>query len=376
MPKFPSYRNSPAFLAVSAAVFGVLLLTVPGKAQPLQPGIPAPGSRPPLDTTHTADSLRAARDTTGAVKKHIKSNGITDVVTYEAATIDYDFSEKVLVLTGNASLSYQNMTLFADTIRYQTQTNMLSAVGRPQFIEEGDTTIGVSMVYNMKTRRGRVQYATTHTGGSAFNGNLVVKSEQSQFYVEQGDVTTCVHIEEPHYYFCGKILKIIPNDKIVARPLVFDIADVPVAILPYFVFPIERNRKSGFLTPVWGGHPGSGGFLDNVGYYFVPSDYVDFLGSARISEFQDFLFNASSRYNLRYRLSGSVAAQFAMTGGFLQQTQRWSLDYAHNQNLLPDGSFTLAGRGSLVSDKSYYTQFSEDTSQLINKSVTANLSLT
>jgi lipopolysaccharide assembly outer membrane protein LptD (OstA) len=322
----------------------------------------------PIDTSATAKT-KAATDT--------GKNKLTDTVYYsaEGGYIDYDVENKTMHLIGNAMVKYQKVTLFADTITYHIDDALLSATGRPQLVETGDTTIGETMLYNMKTRRGRVRYASTHMDDAYFNGRQIIKSDKNELYVDQGDYTTCAFPDTPHYYFSGKNIKLVPDDKIISRPVVLSIGDAPVAYLPFLIFPINRDRKSGILTPSYGGHPESGGYIDNLGYYWVPNDYIDLLGYFRIQDFQQVVFNGATNYNAKYLLSGAISGRYTYDGNFAQQSQQWSLDYSHNQNITPDGNLTLSGRGSLVSNKTFYRYFSEDSSELLNQVVTSNLSL-
>jgi lipopolysaccharide assembly outer membrane protein LptD (OstA) len=352
----------------------LILFLVMYACMPLQiyaAAAPKPDTLSPAKNVVPTDSLAGK-------KKKPDAAGLTDTVYYstDGGYIDYDIDSKKMHLIKNAAIRYQKMTLFADSIIYNTETGILTATGKPELIEGNDTTIGESMVYNMKTRRGRVSYASTHMDEAYFNGQRIVKADNNILYVEQGDYTTCSHPDTPDYYFTGKNIKLIQDNKIIGKPVIFTVADAPIAWLPFFMFPVQKNRKSGFLTPSWGGHPESGGYIDNLGYYWVPNDYVDLKTSARIQDFQQFVFNAASNYKIKYLLSGSVAGRYAYNSDFAAKSQQWSLDYTHNQNITPDGSFTLAGRGNLVSDKSFYKSFSEDSSELLNQTISANLALT
>ncbi|MCX7726232.1 MAG: putative LPS assembly protein LptD [Chitinispirillaceae bacterium] len=308
-------------------------------------------------------------------EKSLKKRDIVDTINYEANNINYDAENKILTLIGKAKIEYQSIILIADTIVYLMNENLFTAKGTPMLIEGTDTTVGDYMVYNIKTRRGRVNYASAYLREGFFNGAKIIKSEENVLYVEEGVYTSCAKIDTPHYCFYGKNIKFIPNDKIISRPMVLNIGGVPVAALPYFIFPLEKKRRSGFLTPRWGGHPSGGGYLDNIGYYFVPNEYVDFTLSSRVYEFSEFVTSLRSSYNKRYLLNGSFNARYVLNTGFLRSSNEWAIDYSHNQNLTPDGKTTIAGKGSLVSRKNFYSLFSEDSSELREQKLTADLFL-
>jgi hypothetical protein len=339
---------------------------------------PDPGTAVSIDSitpqaAAVPDSGAAVSINSAAPQK--KRQELADTVRYDSDKIDYDAENRILRLSGKAHVSYQDIQLSADTIVYTMQDNLFTATGSPRLIESKDTTVGDFMAYNIKTKRGRVRSATTHIEDAYFCGQKIVKSQKNELYVDQGDYTTCAVVDTPHFFFYGERIRLIPNDKIIARPVVLNIGGAPVAVLPYFIFPIERNRKSGILTPVWGGNPAGGGYIDNVGYYYTPNDYVDLTTKARIREFSEYVVEASSRYNLRYRLDGSISGRYAFNSDILKSSRQWAIDYTHSQNITPDGATKLAGRGNILSGKNFYSSYSEDSSELREQLLTANLSL-
>ncbi|NLD99576.1 MAG: hypothetical protein GX640_06855 [Fibrobacter sp.] len=321
------------------------------------------------------DTLTETVQDTPSTDKKKNSEELTDTVSYESNYINYDAEGKILYLVGSAVIKYQNITLLADTIIYTINNDLFTASGSPRLIEGTDTTIGDFMAYNIKTRRGRVQYASTHFNQGYFNGQSIIKTDKDELYVDQGDYTTCAVVDTPHFYFYGRKIKVIPNDKIMGKPVVLNIGDAPVAVLPYFVFPINQKRRNGFLTPGIGGNFNNGGYIENIGYYFAPNDYVDFKLSSRIAEFSDFLFEGSSRYSKKYLLNGNLSARYQYKRNVLANNQQWALIYNHNQNITPDGLTTLSGQGTLTSAKDFFKETSDDTTELLNQNLTANLSL-
>ncbi len=291
----------------------------------------------------TADTAATARDSPAVSK----AKGPTDTVTYEADVIRYDLQGRTVLLNGNAVTRYQDVTLRADTIMYRIDDNLFYAVGNPELTEGNDITVGDTLTYNIKTRRGSVRHATTRTSDEYFTGNRIVKSRENWLYIEDGDYTTCAYLDHPHYSFYGHHLKVIPKEKGISKPVVLNIGEAPVAVFPYFVLPLERGRRSGLLTPGWGGHPTSGGYVDNVGYYWVPNDYMDFTLAGKFKEFSDVEFTGNARYTRRYWLNGSISGRYHVGSNYRVTNQEAFLTFSHNQNLLPDASLTLRGSGNL-----------------------------
>lgn len=358
-----------AFVLATLLLLALDAATAPADSVSAEQGDSTPQMR--IDTP-AADST--ALDSVGP-----SGSTLTDTVRYEADVIRYDLANRIVHLAGTAKAAYQDITLYADTIRYFINENLFTAVGSPKLVEGSDVTVGDTLSYNIKTKRGYVRYATTKMTDEYFTGHKIVKSKENHLYIHDGDYTTCAHLDHPHYTFYGRNLKIIPKDIAVCRPVILNIGEAPVAIFPYYPMPLERGRRSGFLTPGWGGHPTSGGYLDNIGYYWAPNDYMDFLLAGKIKEFRDLVLTASARYRLRYWLDGSISGSYHIGSDYKASRQEWALSFAHSQNLLPDGTFTLRGNGDLssasVDNKSFYEAHSENPYEIIRQNLGASMAL-
>lgn len=346
------------------------------------------GSQASPDSTAVTDTAfplaRMALPDTVVVGDTVQSgksrNGIKDTIYYTAEHLRYDIQEKTLHLWEKAQTRYQDITLNADTIIYRMNDNLFEAHGNPELIEQGDTTVGEFLTYNVKTRRGSIRYATTRMGDEYFTGHQIVKNDENILYIRDGDYTSCAYLDDPHYSVYGHNLKIIPKQKAISRPVVLNIGSAPVVIFPYYVMPLERGRQSGWLQPGWGGNPSRGGYMDNIGYYWAPNDYMDFRASAKVEEFEDFVMSGSANYRLKYWIPlGRINARYVVGTNYASKSQEWSVDFNHNQNITPDGNFTLNGGGTLTSskrnEKTFYQTYSDIEREILRQRANANLAL-
>ncbi len=355
--------------SATAAVKTAVGAPLPVKADSLRATAPAQVETPrrgvspkngPLDTTHA----KAAPDT----------------IDYEARSIRYDVENKKLFLRGKARVRYREITLTADSITYNTQTSVLEAEGGPKLVDGKDEIRSEHMAYNVKTRWGKANYGTTRMEKGLYNGQTIRKAEDEILLVSSGDFSTCGIEDSSHYYFYGRSMKIIARDKVISRPVVMNIADVPVAALPFFVFPIKGGRRSGVLMPRFGGseyaNAGKGTrYLDNLGYYLAPNDYMDFLVQSKVTEFRDVQVVGQANYAIRDWLNGNVRSSMFLSDQDAGINRRWDFTYSHNQNLTPDQTFTLRGSGTLMGDRDYHAQTSDSLSEIINRRLSANLAL-
>lgn len=172
-------------------------------------------------------------------------------------------------------------------------------------------------------------------------------------------------------------MELIRDDKVIARPVVMYIEDLPVFILPYYVFPIRKGRHSGFLPIRFGNFERGNRFIGNAGYYWAASDYWDIEGALDFNEESGLLLRSTFNYNKRYLYSGNV------TGSYARETQlfstgrtrstRWSLQGNHRQTLSETAK--LSGSANFISDKSYYDNYVYDPNDRRQRTLRSQLNL-
>ncbi|MBN2365394.1 MAG: LPS-assembly protein LptD, partial [Calditrichaeota bacterium] len=191
--------------------------------------------------------------------------------------------------------------------------------------------------------------------------------------VKDGYFTSCDSINNPHFYFKSYEMRIITGKRAMAKPIIMYIADVPVAAIPFGVFPMERGRRSGFIIPKFLQSSYGGNSLRDFGYYWAASDYWDATLLANFFERTGTAYEGELRYVKRYVLNGNIHGRYAprdVTTG--QKVQRWSVNFAHNHILNETAS--LNAGGSFVSDKSFLNDYSQNLEDRLNQVLTTDVS--
>lgn len=300
-----------------------------------------------------------------------------DTVSYHADIVNFDRNDTIVRLAGNSSLTYQSVTLTADTIQYHTSRRIMIATGNPVMIDGTDTLEGDYIAYNLREKTGKVRHGNFDSKDDIhYAGQRITRGKDEALYIDNGSYTTSQAIDSVHYFFYGKKIKLITNDKAIVKPFVLNIEDAPVAALPFIIAPLDKDRTNGLLTPKWGVGIDGSGSIDNIGYYWAPNDYVDFLVAGKIDNFESYLVKGETNYALKNKLSGNLRGEYSLNDSYRSGSNRWSIKFNHNQYLLPDNSLTLKGRGQIQSDKDYHTDYSEDTTDLLNRDLSADISLT
>jgi len=321
-----------------------------------------------------------------------RQSGLDTVIVYSADAIDFDILTRTTILEGNARIKYRDMELTAGRILLNwdvktmiatatfdslfsdsagTELDTVIEVGKPHFKQGSEEFTGDEIAYNLDSKIGRVKGGRTTYQDGTYYGDQFKRISDDVLTVRHGEFTTC-ELDEPHYHFGADVLKIEVGERVVAKPVYLYFADVPVLALPYGVFPIQKGRTSGIITPVFGESASQGRFLRNIGYYWAMSDYMDVLSTMDYYEEFGVLGRTNYRYAKRYRLNGNADFDFDTQRREGSKNRRWQISANHNHTI--DQTTRLAASGGYVSDKSYRQQLGTVNDQL-NQTIQSNATL-
>lgn len=308
----------------------------------------------------------------------LSSDSDEDTLHYSAVDLSYDVQNSIFNLNQNAQLVYRSATLDGDTIWFDQKNSVLVASGDPILREAKNPSLaGFRMKYNLRSKVGEIYYATTYQDNQKLNGMEVRRLPDGRLHIDRGDFSTCDDSTHQHFYFYGRRMVIKPKESVTARPVVLNIADVPVAVLPMIVAPLKSGRKSGLLTPKFGGDQLQGFYMRDLGVYIATSDYWDATLKADIVEgsqarFERTTFSALTRYKKRYVLDGNVAVT-SYLDEFDFGNSGYDISFSHKQNLTPDARHTLTGMGSFVSSQSIRQDYALDAETVLNQQANAQM---
>ncbi len=338
------------------------------------------------------------RSDTLAVKGESRPADLEGPVSYEAVSIETLVDERKMILTGRAKISYLDMTLTAENITVEWEKNTLYAEGvwdsvwvkkenrdsvrtleikgAPEFTEAGDIMRGEVMTYNFKTRKGRVTSGrTTHEDGF-YHGNTIKMVKPRSLNISDATFTTCDLAEDPHFHFWFDKMKIDINEKVIAKPIIMYLGNIPVLALPFAYFPIQKGRQSGILFPRYGVSSLEGNYLRGLGYYWAASDYWDVKGQVDYFERSGVLFRGDLNYAVRYKMSGSISGSvthkdFDVSG---VKERRWDFTVHHSQTLSQSAQLLVSGQ--FVSSGNFYRDLSANREQRLQQQIRSNATLT
>lgn len=323
-----------------------------------------------------------------------KPSEIDTVIYYDAKIINNDLDGRKSYFIGDAVVKYKDIVLKAGLITLDWDAHLITAEsvldttwvptdstasdstmdikrkGEPELTEGGTKMTGEKMLYNYKTERGRIMRGRTDIEGGKYKGTQIKRIDPKVFNISYSSYTTCDLDSNPHFHFESRRMKMIPNDKVIAKPIILYLGNIPMFGLPFAVLPHKKGRHSGILIPRYGQSAVEGRFLRELGYYWAPNDYFDSKFMVDFFEKTGFLFRGGSNYAIRYLLNGSINGSFTRKDYEGSKERRWDMTFQHNQEIDPTSRFSASG--TFVSNKDFYKEFSTNVNTRLNRELRSN----
>lgn len=301
-------------------------------------------------SAYSVDSVQIVQlDTLDSLSSNVQRGDLDSVVLFSARdTVLFKVPRKTMHLRGTASVSYKSQQLKAAQIDLDFNTSTMHAqgirdpsgrlTGVPVFNDNGSEYVGESMKYNFRTKKGSVRFGETAIDGSFYYGSRINRISEEVIYVENGVFTTC-DAPQPHFHFSSPKMKAIVNERIFLDPVIAYVGDIPVFILPVgLYFNTPKGHQSGLLMPNPIMTSDRGLLLQNGGFYWAASDYVDGELTADITTKGGVTFYNRWRYSLRDRFSGRLELRYGLSRFNVEQgfDENFGFFLTHNQDLRPN----------------------------------------
>ena len=274
--------------------------------------------------TNIVLSRPSDKDTLGLDSSSNNDDVIKSKIKYHAKdSIRVDIENQIVYLYGKATVDYEELHLAANYIVIDMSKKELFAEGTtdssgvvegsPEFSQADQKFRSHSIHYNFQTKKGKINYVITQEGEGFIHGEVVKKDPENNFYIKNGQYTTC-NLDTPHFAISSRRLKVISKDKIVTGPAYLTIEQIPTPILiPFGFFPNKVGRSSGVIFPAFGESALRGFYFQHLGYYFGFNDYFNLALTSDIYTKGSYTLDAISTYKKKYKYSGFIRLSYAYT---------------------------------------------------------------
>ncbi len=274
--------------------------------------------------------------------------------------------EDQIEASGNVIIRQNGQSIRADHLLYQQRTQDLEAQGSVVLKQDGNSMSGPHLLFNLGNSSGTMEQPQFHLEGNNARGSAeVLRIQDSQHYsLDNATYTTCPVGNQDWQMNMG-LLELDQERQIgVARSASVEFKGVAILYTPWMDFPLNDQRKSGFLAPVFGG-TSQGGTEVTLPYYWNIAPNQDATFAPRIMRKRGLMLNNEYRY-----LSGTYGGELhldVLPNDAVSKSDRERFALKHNQSLANGiNGYVNFNR---VSDDAYF----RDLADAVNATSQANL---
>lgn len=291
--------------------------------------------------------------------------------TITSESLDRDLENDTITLSGNVKIIYQNQYFEGDNAFIDFRKKQAVFTGKVKIQNPVYTIGGEKITLDYESNQGIIYVGYVQSNNIRFQGDMIEKLSDTEFYVSNADYTTCSNCPAT-WSFEGNRIRAELGGYAYIKSSFLKVNSVPIFWLPYLVVPLKSERQSGLLTPEFGyvnnrqlfisqdffwaisrsqdatftlKNYEHGGLKPMVEYRYVVGE--DSFGQIKTSHIRDTVFAGDSRYNA-YQPAGEKNRLF----------NRWAVK-SYNQYSW-DKSNKMQLNLNLVSDLQYPKDFSEE----------------
>ena len=298
----------------------------------------------------------------------IKAGGIT----IWADDLSYDKDKDTYQATGNVMILWSGAILIADKAILNEAGNEAVAEGRVRLVKGSEVLHCDRIKFNLLTEMWEVTNGDLLSRVSSFRvkGKKIEKLGEDKYRIDHGSFTTC-NGDHPSWKFSSSTIDVALEDFAIGQNELFYINDLPVLYFPYMLFPVNRERQSGFLFSRVG-NSSKKGFNFDIPYYWAISPSQEATIDLDVESKRGAGIGVDYNYLRRDDSLGKVhgysiydTSQDQFRGNLVTQQQEWF-----------SPSFVFRSDVNLVTDHNFFLDFSEESGEYNRQIVDSSVSQT
>ncbi len=293
-------------------------------------------------------------------------------LTIGADSLFRDNENESVTLEGHVQIINKDQHISCDRARVDLRSHKLELFGHAKVVSNVATMGGDQIYLDYETNTGLMINGFVQSGNVLFEGEMIQKTGENDFFVVKADYTTCNNCPSS-WGFSGSQIRAELGGYAFIKNSILKFGSVPVLWLPYLVVPLKSDRQTGLLTPQFE-REDKGGLAIAQPVFFALSQSKDSTYTLKNYEFR----GPKSLFNYRYYLSENSYGEFDMAYlrdlvfkddnrlNFYRSPEkqgtainRWFIKYDHYLEL-PDG-FVHRMQVNNTSDLQYPKDFARET---------------
>ena len=258
---------------------------------------------------------------------------------------------------GNVEVIKNSQSIRAEVVTYDKDTGTYNAEGRAHLWDKDMVWAGDTIKFDSQKEIALLSDGKYWLGNGPGRGTASKIEHDSASDIsifKDVEYTTCPVTSEAWRLHASALRVDHSNDRASASNAIVRFMDVPVFYLPYINFPTTKQRKSGFLAPVFGTSNESG-FDTQLPYYWNIAPNLDATIAPRVMQDRGVMLDGEYRY-LNRTYSGTINGEYLSGDNIRNNQDRSYLSVEHHQLF-----FGNRGRLDLlfnnVSDNEYFKDF-------------------
>jgi len=266
------------------------------------------------------------------------------------------------VLTGKVRIHYQDVDLQADRAEIDLNTKIVTATGNV-IVDQGPRRLaGTTAEFDLDTKTGTLTEATAHVSPDYyFSGDQIAKIDDDVYTVDNGIFTSCSQ-EVPDWSFRLGTARIEVEQYAHIRNASMRAKKLPVFYTPYILWPVKRDRASGFLIPNIGYSDRRGAelglaYFQTLGRSYDTTFHADLFSEEYLGLGNEFRYHPTQ--GTRGRLIGYTIRDPLAAETVDLDEWRWKVEWYHVTNDLPLGMRGVVNFQEF-SDFNFFRDFERD----------------
>lgn len=258
---------------------------------------------------------------------------------------------------GRVTIERNDDVLNADWVEYNQKSDEIQAGGHIVLQRAGTQTIrGQHLNYHLGQQSGRAEqteFETEHNGRRLQGkGGEIVLQDKQHYMVKDVQFNTCQAGDQSWHIKASELQANQESNIGSAKHARLVLGGVPILYTPWIDFPMNGNRKSGFLTPTL--KIGSDGTQVELPYYLNLAPNYDATLTPGVTTGRGVSLGGEFRY-LNPNYAGQIAGRYMPKDSKSEHQNRYELQFKHQHHLASNIS---AGVDiNQVSDDDYYRDF-------------------
>lgn len=278
----------------------------------------------------------------------------------EASAEHYEMvGDSQVMMRGGVVVQQGTRMLESDQLELDTQTKQAQLKDNVRVRQAGMLMTGEKADIDLTSKKLAVENAeyvihANHIRGTA---SRIHNTSRNVLVLDRSTYTTCEPGANTWYFQADDLRLNAPLGWGTAKHMVIKVKDIPVFYLPWFMFPIDDRRQSGFLFPEPINLDRSGGFEIGLPYYLNLAPNYDATITPVILSKRGTVLNTEFRY-LTPTSEGDVGGGY-MQNDKLYDGEKRHFRYWHHDSDFKNGWSTHTDY-SRVSDRDYFNDIDSD----------------